>query len=116
MGPALRRVTPVLSTLSVTRRLAPFAPETTLGVTEAQARAIAYCIAWHVPEDRHCPDLTPALQCLKDADSLDRLRFGATAFDPAYLRLDALRGDAITDQAEDLAQRTLYARGPAAWG
>jgi hypothetical protein len=84
----------------------------TLGLTVAQARAVAHTIAWHVPEDRSCPRWTAELLALKDADSLDRVRFGHGAgFDPRYLRTPALRGR--RPQATWLAAASNYLGTPA---
>jgi uncharacterized protein len=87
-----------------------------LGVTEAQARAIAWCIAWHVPDDKHCPHVTAELLCLKDGDSLDRFRFRVQAFDKRYVRIPAMQNWRVSAAALDLAESTARARGPAAWG
>lgn len=62
---------------------ATLAPE----LTPAQVRAVQHAVAWHVPPDAACPTPTRELWCLKDADSLDRVRFGDC--DPRYLRLPA---------------------------
>ena len=51
--------------------------------------AVTYCIHWHVPPDSEAPVMTPELQVLKDADSLDRVRFDG--LDPSYLRTAAAR-------------------------
>lgn len=49
-----------------------------------EREAVAYCCEWHVPPDREAPAMTPELRCLKDADSLDRVRLGS--LDLRYLR------------------------------
>jgi HD domain len=54
-----------------------------------QREAVAYCVQWHVPPDEHAPEMTAELTCLKDADSLDRVRFGM--LDARYLRTPAAR-------------------------
>jgi uncharacterized protein len=64
-------------------------------LTPAQVAAVQATIRWHVPPDRACPRMTPELQCLKDADAVDRVRFGQgtpASFDARYLRLPYLHG------------------------
>lgn len=46
-------------------------------LSTAARQAVAYCCEWHVPLDAEAPRMTPELVCLKDADSLDRVRFGS---------------------------------------
>ncbi len=62
------------------RRAATWARETNLAplwrLSPAAREAVSYCCEWHVPPDREAPRLTAELVCLKDADSLDRVRFG----------------------------------------
>jgi hypothetical protein len=69
--------------------------------------------------------MPPELVALKDADALDRVRFGSVpdgagriafpTLDPDFLRTPALRSEARYQLAWDLAQATARARGPAAW-
>jgi len=49
--------------------------------------AIAYICRWHVPRDGEAPAMTVELQCLKDADGLDRVRI--FDLDARQLRLAA---------------------------
>jgi hypothetical protein len=72
-------------------RLAP-------SLTPAQVTAVQYAVEWHVPHDRHCPEMVPELKALKDADGLDRVRLGD--FDARYLRTPYLHG--CVDHAEAL--------------
>jgi hypothetical protein len=50
---------------------------------------LAYCCRWHVPPDAEAPLMTPELMCLKDGDSLDRVRLGG--LNPSFLRTDIAR-------------------------
>ena len=77
-----------------------------------------WAITWHVPPDDQCPEWTPELRCLKDADGLDRVRLGD--FAPSYLRLPYLHGreaDALAllaatpPSATDPWERLLIAAG-----
>lgn len=50
---------------------------------------VVYCCRWHVPADSLAPEMTNELQCLKDADGLDRVRI--FDLDPKHLRLPGAR-------------------------
>lgn len=66
------------------------APLLDAALSSAQVAAVQWAVTWHVPPDEQCPHWTPELQCVKDADGLDRVRLGD--FDPGYLRLPYLHG------------------------
>jgi hypothetical protein len=53
-------------------------------LNQRQLERIGYCCAWHVPDDRLVPAMTPELVCLKDADGLDRVRL--RDLNPTFLR------------------------------
>ncbi len=57
---------------------------TPLLLSLAQQEHIANCCQWHVPPDNAAPEMTSELRCLKDADSLDRVRLHD--LDVRYLR------------------------------
>jgi|1186.fasta_scaffold02189_2 hypothetical protein len=54
-----------------------------------QRERIAYCCEWHVPNDHEAPVMTAELACLKDADSLDRVRL--RSLDVSFLRTPQAR-------------------------
>lgn len=77
----------------------------------SQRECVAYCCAWHVPDDAESPRLTNELLCLKDADSLDRVRLGN--LDPSYLRAECARD--LCEPAQDLLDLSLSARADDPW-
>ena len=58
-------------------------------LSSEKLKMIAYCCEWHVPHDFQAPYTSPELICLKDADSLDRVRFGTLKL--GYLRTSYAR-------------------------
>ena len=82
------------------------APRLDPALNPEQVEAVQYAVTWHVPPDAECPRWTPELQCLKDADGLDRVRLGD--FAPGYLRLSYLHG------REPDARALLHATPPGA--
>ena len=73
-------------------------------LTEAQRQKVAYCCTWHVPWDDQVRHLVPDLVCLKDADGLDRLRFGG--LDPTLLRTEHARS--IVEDAASLVTASRF--------
>ncbi|MBT4823571.1 HD domain-containing protein [Candidatus Woesearchaeota archaeon] len=49
---------------------------------------VAYLVEWHVPDDKHAPEMIPELAILKDADALDRARVQHKGYglNPKFLR------------------------------
>ena len=72
------------------------------GFNEHQVHCTAYCCIWHVPHDHLIPAFTPELTCLKDADSLDRVRLGD--LDIKYLRTSYAKN--LTDKAQKLFDKS----------
>jgi hypothetical protein len=80
-------------------------------LADDQVDAVAYCVQWHVPADGHAPLLTAELACLKDADSLDRVRFGM--LDARYLRTPPAR--VLVPVATALFKDSQRRGRPASW-
>src|SRR5688500_14120427 len=78
-----------------------------LTLTQAQLESVRYCCQWHVPPDSSCPDMTTELQCLKDADALDRVRI--YDLDPTRLRTEAAKS--LVPQAQLLLDKSLHGEG-----
>lgn len=70
--------------------------------SEEEKQIAVYCCQWHNPPDALAPDLTYELMCLKDADALDRVRFGKLSL--RYLRL--LESHYLVEHAQVLFDAT----------
>jgi uncharacterized protein len=73
-----------------------------VALDEHQLQALAYCCEWHVPPDGQAPRWTNELECLKDADGLDRVRI--FDLDPRQLRTE--RALQLTGPARRLFEET----------
>jgi hypothetical protein len=80
-------------------------------LTSGRRQAVAHCCEWHVPADRDTPVMTAELRCLKDADALDRVRYGA--LDLAFLR--TTHAVALVHLARALFAATRHSPAATAW-
>jgi HD superfamily phosphodiesterase len=76
-----------------------------------QIACTCYYCRWHVPRDEFIPEMTPELQCLKDADGLDRVRLGDLKVD--YLRTNYAK--TLVSQAQTLYKLSHYKRLKGEW-
>jgi uncharacterized protein len=90
-----------------------FAEHNPGGLTRLQVSAVQYCCCWHVSDDSFVPDMSPELVALKDADSLDRVRFHRDTLDPSFLRTKTAVD--LIPAALELCWRTTRPNGANNW-